>query len=717
MSKQITKGSILAVLSIVLLLLSFGASVVASSTIQGVVVGQVPVIATQGPVTLASIRFAESGASSIQTGDTIEVTLSSGMEFQTGLLADQYYEATSNITVAHSFSENNRKITYTFTRPSLLTEAAFLAKLPVVVIGSIPTSGNATVSVSSNNINIIGGNFITGGYGPLAVGITVTPGTIPVLSQYGANPQTIARTISFAENGPGALKSGSENKVVVSLPKGLFWASSTYAVQTYPALPAGVTVTAVREAGSDQLSLILNGGTTTSATTFSIVNPNVNLNYLASEGDVKVQVAGTGYNDRINTSFVLAKIIGWGVSTRRQANVNPFEVIAGRQSQAMANIEIIEATMASLSPGGTITVTLPKGLQFAVPPSATYNGVVGTQPQIQLNTGNRTIVMNITAASTSAGSVVVNLNASGNILVSPGYNGSVDISVGGTAGASGLVTVANVVSPVTIKALDVLEIPTNASGLIGGEIVIQEVAAGRIAPGVIVLQLPDGIIFSSTPSIDLGEGNITFGLGTLSNNGSTLTVPINSRSTQASKIVIGNINYRIASWWWDAKNNKIEVTLEGNSLMDTAVTAAFTDSADKLKVVNAESGAVKVSVFTIGSKAYTLGRESMPMDQEPVIVNDRTMLPLRFVGEAIGLREDEIHWDPVKRTVTLFRGDRVAQVTIGSKIILINGAPVEMDVVPQIMNGRTMLPIRWIGLALRVNVEWDAVKRTVTVTP
>ena len=711
------KNSLLLTVVLLLSLLSNSIPAVASSALSGVVVGDVPVIAAQGPATLASIRFAESGASHFLTGSTMSVMLPAGMEFQTGLMAGSYYEATSNLTVSSSFSENNRKITYNFTRTSFLTEAAFLVKLPVLIIGSIPNSGDVAVTVTSDSLSITGSNIVTGGYGTLAVDVNITPSTVSPLSLHGSNPQTIARTISFTENGPGAIKVGDTNKIELVLSYGAVWANASYPVQVYPALPAGVTVKAVRDSGTGNLNLILSGGTTTAGTTFNIVNPEINIGFFAPEGDVTVEIKGTGENSDLSKSAVLGRITGWDVTTRRQTNVNPFEVIAGRQSQAMANIEVVEVTAGSLASGGNITLTLPSGLQFLTPPGVTYSGVGGTQPQIELNTDARTVSLNITESSIVAGNVMIHLNSSGNILVAPGFSGAVNINVAGTAGASGVVTVANVIRPVTISTLDVVDIPMNTTTLTGGEIVIEETAPGRIASGVIVLQLPQKIVFSSLPSVTLAGGNISFGLGSLSNSGSTLTIPINSRSTQPSKIVIGDINYSIDSSWWDTKTNKIEVLLTGNSLMDAAVSSAFSDSRDKLKVVNAESGAVKESVFTIGSKAYTIGRETKQMDQEPVIVSGRTMLPLRFVGEAVGLNDEEIYWDSVKRTVTLFRGDRVAQVTIGSKTLLINGAPIEMDVAPEIMNGRTMLPIRWIAMAVQASIHWNEADKAVTVTP
>jgi hypothetical protein len=695
----------------IILVFSVSLTAFASSTLLGAVEGQIPVVAGQGSVTLASIRYAEAGGTRFQTGDTISITLPAGMEFRTGLTSSSYYETTSNLAVSYVFSDNRQTVTYTLIRGSQLTEEIFLAKLPVVIVGSLPSTGSVLVSIVSNNASITGGTFIAGSYGTLSANISITPGTVPVLSQYENNPQIIPRTISLTENGPGALKNGIENKVMLYLTQDQYWANASYYVQAYPALPVGVSVTAVRE-GPNELGIFLTGGTTSAATAFSLINPAINV---SSVRDIMLQVAGKGQNTGVQGKFTLAKVSDEIATVSRQLNVNPFDVMAGRQNQAMANIEIIEATAASLAVGGEITLTLPRGLQFFSPPSATYSGISGTQPQIVSNSGNRTIAIKIIQSSDTAGNVVVNLNSSGNILVSPGYSGAVSIDVSGTAGASGSVVVANVMKPVTVSATEVVDIPKEAVNLTGGELVIMETAAGNISTGVIVLQLPDGITFTSSPSIHRSEGNINFGSGNLSNDGSTYTIPINSRSTQASKVSISNINYEITGRWWNLGIYKVEVILEGNSLTDTAVSTAFTT--DKLKAINAEFGIIKSSVFTIGEKAYTFGRERIEMDQEPVIVSGRTMLPLRFAGEAVGLEEDDIYWDPVERTVTLFRGNRVAQVKIGSKTLLINGAPVEMDVAPEIMNSRTMLPIRWIGLALNVDVEWDASARTVTVTP
>ena len=120
------------------------------------------------------------------------------------------------------------------------------------------------------------------------------------------------------------------------------------------------------------------------------------------------------------------------------------------------------------------------------------------------------------------------------------------------------------------------------------------------------------------------------------------------------------------------------------------------------------------AVFTIGSTTYIANGETRDMDVAPYIKDDRTFIPVRFVAQAFGLQEDQIIWEPNAKKVTVLAGNRVVEMTIGSRDLFINTVRVPMDTAPEIVDGRTMLPIRWVGEALGVTFEWDPEERTVT---
>lgn len=96
--------------------------------------------------------------------------------------------------------------------------------------------------------------------------------------------------------------------------------------------------------------------------------------------------------------------------------------------------------------------------------------------------------------------------------------------------------------------------------------------------------------------------------------------------------------------------------------------------------------------------------------QEATIVEDRTLVPLRAIFEALGA---DIVWDEPTRTVISARGNDVIELTIGSNVLLKNKQSVEVDVPARIMSDRTMVPVRVIAESFGVLVEWDNSTRTV----
>jgi len=101
-------------------------------------------------------------------------------------------------------------------------------------------------------------------------------------------------------------------------------------------------------------------------------------------------------------------------------------------------------------------------------------------------------------------------------------------------------------------------------------------------------------------------------------------------------------------------------------------------------------------------------------DQRPVIVEGRTLVPLRGVLENLGY---QVTWNEATRSavITKYDVDYEVIVTIDSNIIYKGGEAVEVDVPATIINGRTMVPIRAIAEAFDLKVEWDDDTRSVLI--
>ncbi len=139
-------------------------------------------------------------------------------------------------------------------------------------------------------------------------------------------------------------------------------------------------------------------------------------------------------------------------------------------------------------------------------------------------------------------------------------------------------------------------------------------------------------------------------------------------------------------------------------------------------VVTSTANAAHVVVLTVGKTVMMVDGVSQAVDPgrttTPVIIEGRTMIPISAVMTAVG---GTAAWDAVARTVTLKLGTHTLILTIGAATALVDGktAPIDAEnarVVPIITNGRTMLPLRFVGESFGASVSWDAVTRMVTMS-
>ena len=122
-----------------------------------------------------------------------------------------------------------------------------------------------------------------------------------------------------------------------------------------------------------------------------------------------------------------------------------------------------------------------------------------------------------------------------------------------------------------------------------------------------------------------------------------------------------------------------------------------------------------------GPDCQVLNGVDMEMDAAPFIdENDRTMLPVRVVANALGISDDDIAWDSETKTASFTRPDgKVVSCTVGSNIITIGDEEIEIDTAPVIVNDRIFLPMRALFNAFNVadeHIIWDAAERSVTIT-
>lgn len=100
-------------------------------------------------------------------------------------------------------------------------------------------------------------------------------------------------------------------------------------------------------------------------------------------------------------------------------------------------------------------------------------------------------------------------------------------------------------------------------------------------------------------------------------------------------------------------------------------------------------------------------------DQPPILHNDRTLVPMRFIFTAFGLNVD---WDETNNTALANDGNMVIALTINSNIAIVNGMEYTLDTEPLLVNDRTLIPVRFLSEMLGYNVDWNDEAQEVSIT-
>lgn len=104
------------------------------------------------------------------------------------------------------------------------------------------------------------------------------------------------------------------------------------------------------------------------------------------------------------------------------------------------------------------------------------------------------------------------------------------------------------------------------------------------------------------------------------------------------------------------------------------------------------------------AKGTTTLVDSDNMNVQPVVLDDRTLVPVRFIAESFGA---QVGWDGETETVSVAAGGKNITLQIGSKDMTVDGKVTELDVPAQTIEDRTMVPLRAIVEALGKKVFWD----------
>jgi len=547
---------------------------------------------------------------------------------------------------------------------------------------------------------------------------------------------TISSPATAANTGSWYFANGNQ-ELYIKMPVNL-----TSAATITPAAPAAPFVAAAINAASEGRLYISN---------FAVEVADDNI---AKKGDVSVNVS-SNLGNVTDQDIVVANYVDY--TTTVEATKTE-EKVAGWNETELGTIKIKEGLVGSLLNGRTLSLTLPEGVKWHV-----NNGAASTWPELngvnpytfEAETGNlnltglamptttsnngRTIKITIPATHTTKSAVLLKKL---NVAIAPDFTGDVNVEVAGNAGATGTAKVATVKAPIEITNDGAAKIIIGSQGQAVSDIIIKENikeaikadqkanagnggAAGR---NKVVLQLPDGASWTSTPKVEVTEGDLT--IDTVSTDTRVLTITTKSSSSKPSTVKISGIKVTTNRL---VPEGDFKVKILGSDGANRIASTALTDNAngnffDKASIASKVIGQCVTPApgegttgsaagqFRIDSNIYEVNGVAKVMDASPYIKAGRTYVPVKYLGLALGVAEKDIVWDAATQKATLTLGDKKVELTIGSTSYTVNGEAKTMEVAPEINNGRTMLPAKYVAEGLGFSVGWDAASRTVLVS-
>ena len=206
---------------------------------------------------------------------------------------------------------------------------------------------------------------------------------------------------------------------------------------------------------------------------------------------------------------------------------------------------------------------------------------------------------------------------------------------------------------------------------------------------------------SYTPSRSIGGGVSRYTVKFETNGGSSIKAQTISRNNVAKAPETPTKDGFTFDGWYSDK--------ELTSVFDfeTKITKSITLYAKWKEVPDTKI------ILTIGQKDALVNGETITNDVAPKIVNERTMLPIRFIAEKLGASVD---WVQESQTVIVELDDIKISLVIGENFAMVNNEKIELDSASFVEDGRTFLPIRFVMENLGADVLWNNDTQTVTIT-
>ncbi|MEG2303774.1 MAG: copper amine oxidase N-terminal domain-containing protein, partial [Niameybacter sp.] len=304
------------------------------------------------------------------------------------------------------------------------------------------------------------------------------------------------------------------------------------------------------------------------------------------------------------------------------------------------------------------------------------------------------------------------------------YTFKLDIEIGSEVEGKGKVIVEGRGLPKTLEA-DLIEVtqPVKAQiesfkvvegkkEQVGGGITLTETQAGALEVGeklFIRMDLED-MSLAKAPLVTVEKGDIGLGEAEVVEGG--VALEILKKSTKPATISIKHFVVDVSG---AVADGRYKVAIGGGAISQLSGTSMSIKEEGKtidalieedFILVNMAPKNLRKITFKMGEEAYAVNGKYHHLDVPAHIEEGRTLVPIKYVAQALGISSDQVKWNKKTQEITLY-GNKVIELEIGSNIMRVDGKKTYMATEVVLEKGRTMVPIGEISRALEVDTTWD----------
>ncbi len=182
-------------------------------------------------------------------------------------------------------------------------------------------------------------------------------------------------------------------------------------------------------------------------------------------------------------------------------------------------------------------------------------------------------------------------------------------------------------------------------------------------------------------------------------------------------------NYDLIDMLWDGerfillhRQGEVLSTKDGNQLITESTSPNYYQPLSmawngEVYIIVGRGGSIAVCMPTDIIKVKING-VPIPFDVAPRLINGRTMIPARTVMEKLGA---DIKWEAKNQTVKIIKDSIKISLTIGEPNAIVNGEKVQLDSPAIVIDGRTLIPVRFVAESLGASVSWNSDARTALI--